>query len=318
MGRARSWWRRLVRRPDDPVPAQSRLARPGFGPWWTGLAVLATVATVGFVVVIDPLSNHRSGRKNTPHPSHPVPGGTPGPGSGQLPGQVGSSGVPMPRGDLPGWRQIFADDFSGTALSSDWFAYEGQPDGDPGGWFDPSHVMVADGLLTIGGWREPARGDLYVTGGVSNRHAVSRSYGRYDIRFRMDQGTGIAYALLLWPADNQYPPEIDIAEDNGRDRRRMYGVLHPPQGRPVERSVAGDFTQWHTAGLEWTPGRLVFTLDGVPWTTITGDGVPREPMALALQSQAWYCGHTWEACPDATTPARVDLTIDWVTIYAPT
>ena len=42
-----------------------------------------------------------------------------------------------------------------------------------------------------------------------------------------------------------------------------------------------------------------------------------EPMALALQSQAWYCGHTWEACPDETTPDVVNLQVDWVAIYAP-
>jgi hypothetical protein len=38
---------------------------------------------------------------------------------------------------------------------------------------------------------------------------------------------------------------------------------------------------------------------------------------LALQSQAWYCGHTWEACPDETTPPVVNLQVDWVVAYLP-
>lgn len=272
--------------------------------------------------VIGPIQRYSTDRPVPHGPHRPpdtgvVPSATAtGPPTAAAPG-ANPSGVRMPVGDLPGWRQIFTDDFSGTALDSGWFAYEGQPDGDPGGWFDPSHVSVSDGMLTIGGWREEERGGLYATGGISNRRVVSRTYGRFDIRFRMDQGTGLAYALLLWPASNVYPPEIDIAEDNGRDRSLMYGVLHPNQGQPVERNVPGDFTRWHTAGLEWTEDRLVFTLDGEPWTTISGDQVPDEPMALALQSQAWYCGHTWEACPDATTPDVVNLQIDWVTIYAP-
>ena len=145
---------------------------------------------------------------------------------------------------------------------------------------------------------------------------LSQTYGRYDIRFRMDLGTGIAYALLLWPKDNEYPPEIDIAEDNGRDRRTMYTATHPVGGKPIINMVGGDFTQWHTAGLEWTPGKLVFTLDGEPFATVEGAAVPDEPMALALQTQAWYCGHEWEACPDASTPPRVNLEVDWVVAYA--
>jgi len=226
------------------------------------------------------------------------------------------SGVAMPEGDLPGWRQVLADDFDRDRLGDDWFAYTGQPEGDPGGWFEPSHVSVGDGLLTIGAWREPARDDIYVTGGVSNQNRLMQTYGRYDVRFRMDRGTGIAYALLLWPRGDALLPEIDFAEDNGRNRDLLYASLHQPGG-VTTNTVAADFTQWHTAGVEWRPGELVFTLDGRPWSRLTGDQVPSEPMGLALQSQAWYCGHSWEACPDATTPARVDLQVDWVAVYAP-
>ncbi|MDG4830331.1 glycoside hydrolase family 16 protein [Solwaraspora sp. WMMD1047] len=287
---------------------------------WVVLVAGALVVLV-YLAVIRPLTRFDADPTEPHGPHRPPATAAPGRAPSGTPTAVAPganpSGVRLPQGDMPGWRQIFTEDFSGTALDDRWFAYEGQPDGDPGGWFDPSHVSVSGGLLTIGGWREADRGNIYATGGISNRRVVSRTYGRFDIRFRMDRGTGIAYALLLWPASNVYPPEIDIAEDNGRGRDRMYGVLHPVTGRPVERSVPGDFTQWHTAGLEWTPGRLVFTLDGEPWTEITGDQVPDEPMALALQSQAWYCGHTWEACPDETTPERVNLQVDWVSIYAP-
>jgi beta-glucanase (GH16 family) len=213
---------------------------------------------------------------------------------------------------------VFPDDFTGGQLDGQWYRYEGQPDGDPGGWFDPSHVSVGNGVLTIGAWQEPSRNDLYATGGVSNSRSFSQTYGRFEMRFRVQPGTGIAYVLLLWPTNDDYPPEIDIAEDNGRDRQTMYAVLHPSDTSfPNEqRDVAVDATQWHTAGLEWTPRRLVFTLDGEPWARIDGPQVPAEPMSLALQTQAWYCGHDWEACPDETTPERVDLEVDWVAIYA--
>ncbi|MFY1633538.1 glycoside hydrolase family 16 protein [Solwaraspora sp. WMMB335] len=294
------------------------------GRWWhrrgtvfaVGAALAAVVLTLGIAV---PLLRHGTAtvQPTAPAGNGPPPRAGPPPTTAGGSGTAHPSGIAAPRGDLPGWRQIFVDDFTGVELSEDWFAYSGQPDGDPGGWFDPGHVSVGGGMLTIGGWREAARDNIYVTGGVSIRRSVNRAYGRYDIRFRMDRGTGIAYALLLWPGDDTYPPEIDIAEDNGKGRDRMYGVLHPVTGEPIERSVPGDFTRWHTAGLQWTPGELVYTLDGEPWATVSGDQVPDEAMALALQSQAWYCGHTWEACPDQHTPDVVNLQIDWVAGYAP-
>ena len=40
------------------------------------------------------------------------------------------SGQAMPLGDIPGWHQVFADDFSGTTLNtSNWYPYSGQPGG---------------------------------------------------------------------------------------------------------------------------------------------------------------------------------------------
>ncbi len=36
----------------------------------------------------------------------------------------------MPVGNIPGWRQVFADDFNGTTLNtSNWYPYSGQPGG---------------------------------------------------------------------------------------------------------------------------------------------------------------------------------------------
>jgi beta-glucanase (GH16 family) len=155
-----------------------------------------------------------------------------------------------------------------------------------------------------------------VTGGVSNKPVYSETYGRVDIRFRMDKARGVAYALLLWPTSNAPLPEIDIAEDNGHGRNRLYSVMHSADGTAhIGRDIGGDFTKWHTVGVQWSPGRVVYTLDGRAWTTIKHPGVSSVPMSVALQSQAWYCGHGWQACPDRTTPKRADLQVDWVVAY---
>ena len=69
-------------------------------------------------------------------------------------------------------------------------------------------------------------------------------------------------------------------------------------------------------GVEWTPGKLVYTLDGRVWGKVQSAEVPSEPMELAIQAQAGTCGDRFMPCPSAATPSLVDLQVDSVTAYA--
>ena len=231
-----------------------------------------------------------------------------------------STPAPMPTAPSPGWREVFADDFTGRALDLDnWFTYDGQPAGDPGGWFDTTHVALSDGNLVISGYQDPADGGRWVTGGVCSKPALVQTYGKYLVRFRFDAGAGIAHAILLWPANNSWPPEIDFSEDNGADRQTTYATLHyGSSDTQMQHQTSVDLTQWHTLGVEWTSGRIAYTLDGAVWATVTGASVPAVPMVLDIQTQAWSSGtSTWERGTDSTTPAHVNLYVDWVVAYAP-
>jgi beta-glucanase (GH16 family) len=230
------------------------------------------------------------------------------------------SGASMPTGDLPGWKEVFGDDFAGSSLDSEkWFSYWGQPGGDPGGWFDPSHVTVSGNEMVISAYRDAADGGTWASGGVSSKPGLEQTYGKYLVRLRFSAGHGIAHAALLMPADGSWPPEIDFSEDNGEDRNTDYATLHYGSKDTMEqRTVATNLTQWHTVGVEWTRGELVYTLDGHEWGRVTGSAVPSVPMVLDIQTQAWACGtNEWEACPDASTPSSVNLDVDWVVAYAP-
>lgn len=232
----------------------------------------------------------------------------------------------MPTGNLPGWTQVFADNFPGSTLGSGWGAYQGQPGGDPGGWWDPSHVVVGNGMLQLQCYVDPAHANPsnqggYVCGGVSSAPAVKQTYGRYDVRFRVDQGNGLAYVALLWPSGNGgWPPEVDFAEDGGGNRTQTTATLHCGSNGndscQVQASVSADFSQWHTLGVEWTPGSLVYTLDGQTWATMTRSDVPSIPMEMDLQMQAGTCGDQYDPCPDASTPAAVNMDVAWVVEYA--
>ena len=61
----------------------------------------------------------------------------------------------------------------------------------------------------------------------------------------------------------------------------------------------------------------MYTLDGRTWASVTNANVPSIPMVLDIQTQGWACGtSTWEKCPNASTPSRVNLDVDWVVAYA--
>ena len=162
----------------------------------------------------------------------------------------------MPRGDLPGWHQVFADDFSSSSLGSAWGAYSGEPGGDPAGRWSPSHVVVSNGCST------------------------SRATRTADQRLRRGRGLGCLAAhlrqvrgavprrrrrrLLLrpaaGPASGNWPNdgEIDFAEDGGGNRTSTTATLHyGANNSQIARSLPGDFTGWHTLGVERTPGSLV-------------------------------------------------------------
>jgi beta-glucanase (GH16 family) len=216
------------------------------------------------------------------------------------------------------WKLAFRDDFSRGLDTSKWGRYSGQPGGDPGGWWEPSHVVVKRGVANLETYRDPAFGGRWVSGGMSSSRALKQAYGKYEVRFRVDRGKGIAAILLLWPSDGPWPPEIDFAEHGGRtsSREHMSATLHyGADDRQIQRRVRADFTRWHTMGVEWTPGKLVYTLDGQRWATIRSPHVPDQRMEFAMQTQAGTCGDQHAPCPDATTPPRVTMQIDWVAAY---
>ena len=217
------------------------------------------------------------------------------------------------------WKRVFVDHFDHGLDESRWGRYEGQPGGDPGGWWEPSHVVVRNGRMELLTYRDPRYGNRWVSGGVSSAHGLKQRYGKYLVRFRMDAGKGVSGILLLFPSGDHWPPEIDFAEDGGDDDRResMSATLHYGEdNHQIQRTVRADFTRWHTMGVEWTPGKLVYTIDGRRWATVRSRHVPAERMELDVQTQAGTCGERWAPCPDESTPRRVDMQVEWVKAYA--
>ena len=117
----------------------------------------------------------------------------------------------------------------------------------------------------------------------------------------------LSYHFLLWPKSEKWPPEIDIAESFDGDRQSVQGFVHWRDAGGVRRktttSVAADFRDWRTVGVEWTPEAVRFTLDGVEWGVVTGAAVPHEPMWLALQVETHACPSSQACRGPAASPS---------------
>lgn len=230
------------------------------------------------------------------------------------------SGEAVPRGDIPGWRQTFVDDFDRCELGANWGAYYGQPGGDPASWWEYEQASVIGGALQL---RAEQKDGRWVTGGASNS-VVSQKYGKWEVRLRADRSDEISYHVLLWPADEVWPPEIDIAESADGTRQTMSSFLHwsGPEGDHhfSQADLNLDTNEWQTIGVEWDPDQIRYTVNGQTWArSPLGASIPNTPMWLGIQAQAGACTklQAWGVgeCGVAGTPDVADVLVDWVTVY---
>jgi beta-glucanase (GH16 family) len=152
----------------------------------------------------------------------------------------------------------------------------------------------------------------WTTGGVCacNNKSLYQTYGDWEIRARVSAGDSRVLALL-WPQSG-WPPEIDFMEmggagDQGARQLNTQTVHYDPDNKMIHTSQSADFTQWHTIGVQWTPGVVRYLVDGTVTNTVINAGVPSLPMRLDLFTHAM-------TGVDPTVPVTYD--VDWVKQYA--
>ena len=232
----------------------------------------------------------------------------------------------MPRGDLPGWHQIFAEDFAtsapvgsfpGPVYQSKWGVYpDGWHDTSRNGTYYPSKVLsVANGVLNMYIHTETINGVA--------THCVAapwpklptgsgQIYGRYSLRFHIDPVPGYKTAWLLWPDSNVWPAggEIDFPEGNlDKNISAFMHYANPAGGQSAFSTSVPEAGAWHVATIEWGPGKVSFYLDGVVVGTAT-IMVPTDSMHWVLQTETQLSGGP------PTNTAAGNVQIDWAVMYS--
>lgn len=199
-------------------------------------------------------------------------------------------------------------------------------------WYVPQQVSVRDGALHLQAARQTVtapdgRRFPYVSGMVSTgRGTDDRSvppgfafqYGFVEARLRIPKGKALWPALWMLPITHDSLPEIDLLEVMGQDPSQLYMHLHYRTGRD-ERDQRGTYdgvdwsAGWHTIGLDWRPGRLVFFVDGQEVWRVEGRQVPAEPMYLLANLAV---GGAWVGPIDDSTPSPATYQLDYIRIWS--
>ena len=257
-------------------------------------------------------------------PPPPAPAGDPltkvGVGPRLAPSAENPSGVPMPQGNLPGWRQVFSDDFTtdvplggfsgcrwnGDLMSSEcsglpasvaakWWAYpDGWPDTMHTGEYYPSQTLSIHNhmmdiyLHTADGIHMVAAPVPKVPGGSDG---TGMRYGAYVIRFKADPLYGYKTSWMLWPDhydNNSYPSKGETDFPEGDLNMNINAFMHWMDAANSDQQYVyftnTGYRDWHTATIEWTPRYCRFILDGRIIGTSTGH-IPTDPMHWILQTE---------------------------------
>ena len=255
----------------------------------------------------------------SPQSSAPPPSSTPtgSQGSGDPSGQ-------SPASSLPGFTLKYVQEFNGDSVPANWNIYNGVPGG-----YSASVAMWEPNMCTFSGGEAHFMAQGIDSCGMKYLGAP-QEYGAWFARLQgNDQPSNEFFSdiFLLWPANLQWPPEIDIYEDRG-DRSRTYQSLINTVGDicganpnftclfPYTQSngpsggIANTDTEWHTYGVEWTPSGVSFLIDGNVIFTAPADQVkspayqPELPMSPALQSENLQGGGT---------PSLIQtMAVDWM------
>jgi beta-glucanase (GH16 family) len=154
-------------------------------------------------------------------------------------------------------------------------------------WYTPQGVTVSDGVLHLTARRRPVveggKAYSYTSGMVTTARSFRFTYGVVDIRARVPAGPGLWSALWLLPADEAWPPEIDMVEVLGGNPSHATVSYHSVAGRDEHRLVDTDNLSvgWHDFRIDWQPGSIQWFIDGHPCFDVRGK-VPDQPMYLLM------------------------------------
>lgn len=246
---------------------------------------------------------------------------------------AGGEVVPPPA--APGYHLVFGDNFDRLDLSTDG---KGEHTWYEGVWFNHKHAPLSNisadsSVLSLVWQRQQGAPDTSIT--TLSRdylHARTWRYGYFEARMKWDVVNGAWPAFWLIPVQDakgqaiyhgqKDTGEIDIFEGQGDHPHSFYGTihdwvnLHDSASRNNHFALPGDvdFSEFHTYGLLWVPGRVTWYFDDRPLHSESTPAVfdlQDYFLIIGMQEGAdWKYGNM-----AGVTSTRMALSVDYVRVW---
>lgn len=217
------------------------------------------------------------------------------------------SGEAMPVGDLSGWKQTLAEDFTvdspagsfEEAYKSVWCGYDQNVQ-----YHNARTISTHDGVMdfTLDG---KVGGAGYFDSPAGS--CDGQLYGRFAMRIKAVNAADNGTAIMVWPVSDIWGDgEIDYPEGNFDE---TLGLFHHPMGcvdcsASDSLDTGASWQVWRTVAIEWEPSAVRYYLDGKLIKTVTHD-IPNTKHRYTIQM-----------APNGSHPQPGNFLIDWVTMYS--
>jgi beta-glucanase (GH16 family) len=229
--------------------------------------------------------------------------------------------------DKPGWKLVWADEFTGPNLDNTKWTMENGP-ANVNSELEyysnrTNNVFIQNGCLVLRAIKENFGGRSYTSGKVTSARKGDWVYGRFEVRAKLNNGQGMWPAIWMMPTDGAYggwpaSGEMDIMELLGNQPNRVYGTIHWSAGGHQQSGSSftlksGTFADtFHVFAYEWEAGKQRWYIDDSLYFS-TARGQPFDKRFFYILNVA--VGGSWPGNPNNSTPFPNDMLIDYARVY---
>lgn len=177
---------------------------------------------------------------------------------------------------------------------------------------------VSNGVLSI--TATPAKtgsanGQAFNSGAMTTEHSFARTYGYFGMSAQMPAGAGTAPAFWLLNASHQWPPELDVVEEVGRQPTDIVGTVHTGSSNitsPFYLTTPDVTAGFHTYGVDWQVDKITWYFDGKAYGSIATPSDMHSPMYMVVNLAI---GGAWPGSPSNPSQLNAAYKIDYVRVW---
>lgn len=186
-------------------------------------------------------------------------------------------------------KLVWSDEFdvAGRPDPEKWFHETVPPNN--GSWWNnefqhytdrPENSYVDDGTLKIVARRENYQGKEFTSARMNTQNLFYFIYGRLEVRAKLPTGAGTWPAFWMlganidtigWP----FCGEVDLMEHGNKEPGVVSSAVHLANSEgnhyylTNETAIQNENSEYHIYALEWSPDKIIFTVDDVQFHQFT-------------------------------------------------